>query len=208
MNSWRVSVLVRNTPSIADVVTKEFCFSTPRIRMHRCSASSTTATPSGSISDHESMRDLRRQPLLHLQPPRVDLDHPRQLRDSDDFAIRQVRDVRLAHERQQVMLAQGIEIQILAQDHFLVVLFREQRAVDRFLRILVVAAGEKLVSLATRAGVRSRPSRSGSSPIYRRTTRTASSTSRPAAPFFSAPTLAREPFAWVRFIYRSPCAIG
>ena len=45
------------------------------------------------------------------------------------------------------MLAQGIKIQIPAQDHFLVVFFREQRAVDRFLRILGVAAGQKLVSL-------------------------------------------------------------
>ena len=40
---------VRNPPSIALVIANEFCFSTPRIAMHRCVASMTTATPSGSI---------------------------------------------------------------------------------------------------------------------------------------------------------------
>ena len=34
-------------PSIALVTANEFCFSTPRIDMHRCVASMTTATPSG-----------------------------------------------------------------------------------------------------------------------------------------------------------------
>src|SRR3972149_7038718 len=48
MNSLRVSWRVRKAPSNVLVMIIEFCFSTPRIRMHRCSASMTTATPRGS----------------------------------------------------------------------------------------------------------------------------------------------------------------
>jgi hypothetical protein len=36
-------------PSIELVTANEFCFSTPRIDMHRCVPSQTTATPAGSI---------------------------------------------------------------------------------------------------------------------------------------------------------------
>src|SRR5262249_54776818 len=47
MNSARVSAFSRNAPSIAEVTAFEFCFSTPRMSMHMCSASITTATPRG-----------------------------------------------------------------------------------------------------------------------------------------------------------------
>ena len=45
----RVRALLRNAPCIALVTANEFCFSTPRIDMHRCVASMTTATPCGAI---------------------------------------------------------------------------------------------------------------------------------------------------------------
>src|SRR4030095_10724780 len=48
MNSSRVLEFVWKAPRMALVTTVEFCFSMPRIRMHRCSASVTTATPSGA----------------------------------------------------------------------------------------------------------------------------------------------------------------
>src|SRR6266542_1566894 len=48
-NSDRVRASVRNEPSIALVTATEFCFSTPRIDMHKCVASVTTPTPSGLI---------------------------------------------------------------------------------------------------------------------------------------------------------------
>ena len=48
-NSDRVRASLRNAPSIALVTATEFCFSTPRMDMHRCVASVTTATPSGLI---------------------------------------------------------------------------------------------------------------------------------------------------------------
>jgi len=44
-NSSRVCLLSRNTPSIALVEAIEFCFSTPRITMHRWRASMITPTP-------------------------------------------------------------------------------------------------------------------------------------------------------------------
>ena len=47
MNSSRVRICVRKTPVNAEVVVIEFCFCTPRICMHMCPASITTATPSG-----------------------------------------------------------------------------------------------------------------------------------------------------------------
>ena len=39
----RVRASSRNVPSIALVMANEFCFSTPRIAMHRCVPSMTTA---------------------------------------------------------------------------------------------------------------------------------------------------------------------
>ena len=48
-NSIRVRALFLNAPCIALVTANEFCFYTPRIDMHRCDASMTTATPSGVI---------------------------------------------------------------------------------------------------------------------------------------------------------------
>ncbi len=134
MNSWRVSKWVRNTPSIAEVVTYEFCFSTPRIRMHRCFV-------------HQGVRNLGREPFLDLQAPRVNLDHPRDLRKADDSAVRQVRNVSLTVEGQQVMLAQRIEVEIPAQDHLLVVFLGKECTVDSLLGILRVTVGEKLERL-------------------------------------------------------------
>ncbi len=48
-NSSRVGGLVRKTPSTDEVTKEEFCFSTPRIIMHRWRASIMTPTPSALI---------------------------------------------------------------------------------------------------------------------------------------------------------------
>src|SRR5438552_4086037 len=47
-NSERVRASSLKVPSRHDVFMIEFCFSTPRIIMQRCFASTTTATPDGS----------------------------------------------------------------------------------------------------------------------------------------------------------------
>ncbi|MNY41593.1 hypothetical protein D3C86_1764220 [compost metagenome] len=49
-NSWRVLLDSRKAPSITEVLITEFCFSTPRIIMHMCFASITTATPAASVT--------------------------------------------------------------------------------------------------------------------------------------------------------------
>jgi hypothetical protein len=48
-NSSRVCAFSRNEPSMALVTVCEFCFSTPRITMHRWRAWTTTPTPSGEM---------------------------------------------------------------------------------------------------------------------------------------------------------------
>lgn len=46
-NSSRVLLSLRKAPVNAEVVVTLFCFSTPRICIHMCAASITTATPRG-----------------------------------------------------------------------------------------------------------------------------------------------------------------
>ena len=48
-NSMRVLLDSRNAPSMTEVFMVEFCFSTPRIIMHMCLASITTATPAAWV---------------------------------------------------------------------------------------------------------------------------------------------------------------
>ena len=82
----RVRELLRNAPSIALVTANEFCFSTPRIAMQRCVASITTATPSGCDLLADRLRDLVRQPLLHLQAAAEHVHEARDLAEADDAA--------------------------------------------------------------------------------------------------------------------------
>ncbi len=49
-NSIRVLQELRKAPSITEVFITEFCFSTPRIIMHMCLASMTTATPAAPVT--------------------------------------------------------------------------------------------------------------------------------------------------------------
>ena len=53
----------------------------------------------------DRMGDLLGESLLDLQPPREDVDDPRELREPDDAPRRDIRDVDLPEEWQQVMLA-------------------------------------------------------------------------------------------------------
>ena len=112
----------------------EFCFSTPRIAMHRCVPSQTTATPSGLIFSVMVARDLVGQALLQLQPPREDVDEARDLAEADHLAVRDVGDVALAEERQQVMLAHAVEVDV-AHDHHLAIIDVEQRAIEHLVDV-------------------------------------------------------------------------
>src|SRR5262249_1006066 len=57
-------------------------------------------------------------------------------------------EMRLAEKRQQMMLAQRVKIEVLAQDDFLVLFFAEYRAIYRHLRIIAIAAGQELQGVA------------------------------------------------------------
>src|SRR4029453_9219159 len=69
---------------------------------------------------------------------RVDLDQARDLRQPDDAASRDVRHVGTPEERQDVVLAERVEVDVLHHDH-LGVLLVEQGAVDDGPRVLLVA---------------------------------------------------------------------
>src|SRR3954469_1790133 len=55
------------------------------------------------------VRDLLPEPFLNREPPRVDANQPRELRDADDLLVRDVRHVSDAVERERVMLAEREE---------------------------------------------------------------------------------------------------
>ena len=78
-NSSRVLGSSRKPPRSALVIVFEFCFSTPRIIMHRWNASITTPTPAGFSTSSIALGDLLGQSLLHLEASREHLDDARQL---------------------------------------------------------------------------------------------------------------------------------
>ena len=108
-NSCLVRGSSRTRPCSADVTVRAPGFCTPRSDMQRCSASSTTPTPRGARCSSSQSATCCRQPLLHLQVTREQIDDPRQLREADDPIARQVADVRDPVERQQVVLAQRMK---------------------------------------------------------------------------------------------------
>ena len=77
----------------------------------------------------ERLRDLRGETLLHLQAPAEHLDQARDLREPHHLALRQVGDVRAPEERQHVVLAEAVEVDVL-HDHHLVVADVEERVVE------------------------------------------------------------------------------
>ena len=90
----------------------------------------------------DGLGDLVGHPLLDLQPPREHVHEPGNLAEPDDARLRNVGDVALAEERQQVVLAQAVEIDVLHDDH-LVVVDREERVVEDFVDVGRVAAGQE-----------------------------------------------------------------
>ena len=171
---------------------------TPRMTAHRWVASITTPTPWGAAA-LEEFGDLLGQPLLDLEPPGIHLDDARDLRQPDDAAARDVGDGRGAEERQQVVLAQRVERDVLDDDH-LAVADVEDRVVDEPLGIDVVAGGELRVHPVDTLRGAQRPSRSGSSPISSRISRTADSTRPFGSTSWGRPAVARlEPPSAVGF---------
>ena len=65
---------------------------------------------------------LHRQALLHLQVAGEEVDDPAELREADDLLTRQIGDLGMAVEGQQVMSTQGLEGDVPDQDQFVVAL--------------------------------------------------------------------------------------
>ena len=115
MISERVDKLERNSPFMADVTQRDPGLRIPRIVMHVCVASTTTATPLAFNSCS----------LLNLRTPGNDFDNAGQFAQSGHFSIRQVPDVSAPHERQKVVLTRAVKADIPYQDHFIIFLSKE-----------------------------------------------------------------------------------
>jgi len=108
-------------------------------------------TPGADLLHHD-LRDLLGEPLLQLQAPREDVHQARELRHAEYLAVRDVADVAAAVERQQVVLAHAVELDVL-DDHHAAGRLREERLIDHGAHVGPVAVreeGERLRHAARR----------------------------------------------------------
>ena len=87
--------------------------------------------------------DLGGQTFLHLKATRISLHHAGNLAQSCDIAIGNVAHMRLANERNQMMLTQGIHLYIFDNHHLAIILLEAGRK-QNLHRVLFVAMSEKL----------------------------------------------------------------
>src|SRR5271168_1020643 len=69
----------------------------------------------------DGVTDLRGEALLHLESAGEDVYEAGDLAESNDLPVRDVGDVGFAKEGKQVMLAHGEELDVLDDDHLVVV---------------------------------------------------------------------------------------
>jgi hypothetical protein len=74
---------------------------------------------------HQRIGDLGGETFLDLRPSGVSLDKSCELTEADDFAVGEVGDVRLAGEGEQMMLAEGMELDVAEEDDFVVALVED-----------------------------------------------------------------------------------
>ena len=121
MNSSRVLGSFMKAPVKSLVVVTLFCFCTPRIDMHICWASMTTATPNGAkVFCMQSFICLVRRSCT------CSLRAYASTAQTDDGTVGYIGYMRLADERNHVVLAEGIEFNVLYYHH-LAVIFMEHR---------------------------------------------------------------------------------
>ena len=113
---------------------------TPRALMQAWLASITTATPERLQMLADAVGDLRGQPLLHLQPPGVAVQHAGELGDADDAVARQIGDRRLADDRREVMLAMRLERDVLQEHDLVIAADLLEGAAEMMRGILLIAA--------------------------------------------------------------------
>jgi hypothetical protein len=89
------------------------------------------------------MGDLFGEPLLDLQAAREQIDQPRQLAHPHHTTVGNVADVATTEERQQVVLAKAVQLDV-AGDHHVVRLLDEDRLLDDLACASSIPAGEKV----------------------------------------------------------------
>ena len=94
----------------------------------------------------DRQRDLARHALLDLEAVRVHVDEARHFAQADHPTGRQIGDVHASKKRQQMVLAEAEEVDVLDHDEVVVLLF-EKGVPDDFRRIDVVALGQIAVGL-------------------------------------------------------------
>ena len=95
---------------------------------------------------HDRLGDLLAQAFLQLQAARKHVDNARQLADAKHLAGRNVANVATAEERQHVVLAHAVELDIL-HDHHAVGVLREDGAVDDVFEVSSIAGGQEFKGL-------------------------------------------------------------
>src|ERR1700730_1762561 len=85
---------------------------------------------------HQGVGYLAGHPLLHLRAPRIDIDQPGQLGKPGDLAlvVRDIADVRDPDEREQVMFARPVHLDVADDDHLVMV--RVEHGAEHVLRAL------------------------------------------------------------------------
>jgi hypothetical protein len=87
--------------------------------------------------------DLIGEPLLHLQAPAEDIDQARDLAEANHLRARNIRDMAPAEERQEMVLAEAVEVDVL-DDHHFAVINREKRVVQHLVDVGRVSARQEL----------------------------------------------------------------
>ena len=94
----------------------------------------------------ETRRDLGGHLLLDLQPPRIDVDQPRQLGNSDHAVARQIADVHAADDRRHVVLAMRLETDVAQHHHLVVAAGLLEGPLEIVARIILVTGKPFLIS--------------------------------------------------------------
>ena len=123
---------------------RELCFSTPAHHHAEVGGLDDDADAARLQRIHDRIGDLVGEALLHLQAAGEHVHDAGRLGEAHDAAMRDVRHVRPAEERQHVVLAQRVELDVLHQDHALVRLL-EERVADHLLERLRIAPREEAV---------------------------------------------------------------
>lgn len=86
--------------------------------------------------------DLGGEVFLYLQAPGVHIDNASNFRQANDFAVGNIGNVTNTDKGQQVVLTQGVELNVFDDNH-LAGITGEEGVVDHLIKIEMVALGEK-----------------------------------------------------------------